>query len=609
MKKYILTALTALVLGTVILNAIPAHPGWIKYTQPDGTVMQIHKVGDEFGHYTINKAGQYVEMDEDGFYRPVDAATVQARITRAAARRQTAIQRRRAGDHIALGQKHFLVILVEFKDKTFSSATAHEDFVNLLNKIGYDANGATGSARDFYYENSHGVFEPIFDVYGPVKLSKNYSYYGANDNSGNDKYPEEAVVSACSALNSEIDFSQYDQDQDGYVDLVFMYYAGYGEADSDDENSIWPHQWEIPTSKTVTLDGVTLSSYACTNEVKGTYSQYPGTMCGIGTACHEFGHAMGLPDFYDTDYDTNGYAAAMFDFSTMDTGAYNNDGRTPPYLTTEERILLGWFTEEEAFREFTRTATITLPSVDENIAYRTFTDKEGEYFVYECRGGKGWDAYLAAPGLVVTHVDKSNRSVKYSSGSSTTTAYNLWANWGAYNAINENGNHPCCYVVPAVDQDNLFFGYEYINYYDSYYFDPYGKGYALQIPFPCRDDNNQLVNSYIAKSWNGVESEISLSDISYANSQVTFNVTVPSYDVDYNVIANPGNGVYTAGSRFSFELVESTVRIPDTVVWYYDDEPVQADSVTLTAGSHTVEAHITLTTGLTKIVTLEIQVN
>lgn len=596
MKKYILTALAALFLGTVILNAIPAYPGWIKYTQPDGSVIQIRKVGDEFGHYTLNQAGQYIQMDEDGFYRPVDASVVQAQKARAKARRHAAAQQRRAGEHIALGQKHFLVVLVEFKDLSFTSSTAHDDFHNLLNQQGYSANGGTGSARDFYYDNSHGLFEPIFDVYGPIKLNNSYSYYGANDSGGNDKHPEEAVISACQKIDDDVDFSQYDIDGDGFVDLVFMYYAGQGEADGGAANTIWPHQWNIyyGAGKTVELDRVKLDSYACTNEISG------GKMCGIGTACHEFGHAMGLPDFYDSDYDTNGECAALFDFSTMCGGSYNNDGRTPPYFNLEERILLGWI-DDSAYQEFSMNGPYTIPSVQNDIAYRTYTDMAGEYFAYECRSKEGWDKYLPSYGLIVYHVDKSTRSVKIDGA--TRTAKYLWENWEADNSINENGSHPCFYVVPAVDQDNLYFGYELYGQY--YYFDPYDKGYAQQIPFP----GSKNITTYTPVSWNGVESEITLSGITYAANQVTLTATVPFDGIDYNVISNPGSGHYSSGDRFSFELEESASRPVQSVVWYYDDEPVQADSVTLTSGAHTVEAHLTLVSGNVKIVTLEITVN
>ena len=202
-----------------------------------------------------------------------------------------------------------------------------------LNKPGYSDNGATGSARDYYYDNSNGVFEPIFDVYGPIKLSQNMAYYGANDSSGNDKNPEQAVKEACQAIDNIVDFSNYDLDGDGEVDLVYMVYAGKGEADGGSSNTIWPHQWNLSSAGVnLILDGKTVDRYACGSELNGS-----GSIDGLGTICHEFGHAMGLPDFYDTDYDTNGQGRTLLDYSLMDSGSYNNDGWTPPYLNMEER--------------------------------------------------------------------------------------------------------------------------------------------------------------------------------------------------------------------------------------------------------------------------------
>jgi hypothetical protein len=380
------------------------------------------------------------------------------------------------------------------------------------------------------------------------------------------------------------------------VDRVFVEYAGKGEADGGTSTTIWPHQWEISgAGKSLELDGRRIDSYACTNEVVGSGELY-GKMCGIGAACHEFAHAMGLPDFYDTDYTTNGQAAGLFFFSTMDSGSYNNEARTPPFFNIEERIMLGWLKEEDAIRDFPKSGTYTIPSVDENVAYRTLTDKDGEYFVYECRGSNGWDASLYSHGLVVYHVDKSDRTIRLAYGS--MTARNLWEDWKSYNSINENGSHPCFYIIPSADPDNLLYGHS--KYAGDYYFD-YDKSDG--IPFP----GSKNVTRYTPKSWNGVVSSVSFSGIAYANDLVTLRATLPSDDLDYVTIADSGS--YRAGDRFTFELVSSENAVtPADVVWYFDDEPAGADSVTLTAGAHTVEAVLTQADGSRSVLTLEIEV-
>ena len=207
MRKHFLLALAALLLGLQTLSAIPARPGKIIYTQPDGSRIVLVLHGDEFGHWTTDASGRLLRQDADGFYRvdtQNDLATVQRR---AAENRMNArrVRAARAQEHVAIGQKHFLVVLVEFKDLSFKVSKPQEAFTALLNEPGYSQNGGTGSARDFYYDNSNGLFEPIFDVYGPVKVSENYSHYGGNVGQ-NDNCPEDALVEGCEGLDKEIDF-------------------------------------------------------------------------------------------------------------------------------------------------------------------------------------------------------------------------------------------------------------------------------------------------------------------------------------------------------------------------------------------------------------------
>lgn len=593
MKKILVTLLAALC--CTMAFAIPARRGFNTYLQPDGTTISLQLHGDEFCHWLTDARGQVYEQAADGFFRPVKKDVLEKRISdgsqkRAAANAARRRQMAQSSTPIAVGQKHFLVILVQFKGETFKSSTANQDFNNLLNQEGYSVNGGTGSARDFYYENSHGYFEPIFDVYGPVTLDNNVSYYGGNDYNGDDQRPEQAVIEGCKKLDDQIDFSQYDYDGDGFVDLVFMYYNGRGEADGGSANTIWPHQWNIYNSagQTVVLDGVKLDAYACTNEIV-SYGALSGQMCGIGTACHEFGHAMGLPDFYDTDYYYyNGEAGALYDYSTMCGGSYNNNGRTPPYFNIEERIMLGWL-PSSIIQEFPKSGNYTLTSVSDNVAYKTATDMEGEYFLYECRSKTGWDAHIPEAGLIVYHVDKSSsRTIQIHSGygNISVTPYSLWANWTTYNSINENGSHPCFYVVPAGAQTNL-------NYSGS------------QFAFPGAANKH----TYTAKSWNNVNSEISLSDINYADNQVTLYATVPYAGLDYSTIANPGKGSYRSGDKFSLTLEVPEDHQVSSVAWYFDDEPVSGTSVILPAGIHTIEAYLTLPDGTTQIVTLQITVD
>lgn len=593
-----ISLLLAVLLGVSLpAFALPARPGKTVYVQPDGSRIVLQKHGDEWSHWVTDEDGRVMKLDADGFYRPTGedpALRAQAASIRRRARRSMQAGAASAG-HVAQGQKHFLVILVQFQDVKFSYSQS--EFHNLLNQAGYNKNGATGSARDFYYQNSNSFFEPIFDVYGPVTLEHDVAYYGGNDSNGDDKAPEDAVAEGCKALNGQVDFSLFDNDDDGDVDLVFMFYAGYGEADTyGNEDTIWPHQWELSeVGKAFTLDGKKIDKYACANEIAGGGS-LAGKLDGIGAVCHEFGHAMGLPDFYDSDYDTNGLAGGLYDVSVMCEGCYNNDSRTPPYFNMEERILLGWVSEAEAYQSFGKSGSYTIPAIrpenDMLVAYKTETDMDGEYFVYECRGDSGWDKYISGHGLVVYQVDKSSRkvSIKTYAGTKSLSAASLWYDWEDYNSINENGSHPCFRVVPAASQSSN-------NYTGSY----------SKIPFPGSGN----VKTYTATSWNKVEGAYALSDISYSAGQSSFTLTNSSSasGLDYFAIANPGNGKYSKNGSFALELLEPEGLEAVSVAWTYDGNAVSESSVTLSStGVHVVEATVTLQGGRKDVVTLEITV-
>ena len=134
----------------------------------------------------------------------------------------------------------------------------------------------------------------------------------------------------------------------------------------------------------------------------------------------------------------------------------------------------------------------------------------------------------------------------------------------------------------------------------NYYFD---EEYAPQIPFP----GSTGVTTYVPLSWNGVEGLVSFENISYLRNRVTLRAIVPTDDLDYVTIADAGS--YAAGDRFTFALVRpETVEAPASVAWYFDDEPVLADSVSLTAGAHVIDARLTYADGRQGTVTLEIEV-
>lgn len=505
-RRSLLLSLCLVVCAQFSLQAIPAWPGVFTYTQPDGTVVRLQRHGDEFFSWTtFADTDQVCALDADGFYRI--SYLDKAAMAEARARRQSVNQGRISprGTHndnvLTHGVRHIPVLLASFADVSFQIADPQAQFDALLNEKGYSANGGTGSVQDFYRDNSKGEFTPVFDVFGPVTLSREMAYYGGNSGNDHSIHGHEAVAEAAQLLDDVIDFSRYDYDNDGYVDMFLVYYAGYNEAEGGPEDSIWPHKSGL--GGRYSFDGKLMGTYFCTSELRG----YEGViMCGIGTTCHEFGHSLGLPDFYDTDYERNGESGGLYWFSTMCSGCYNNNGCTPPYFNAEERIILGWMADSDI--QTLEKGTISFGSVKDDIAYRSYTDTEGEYFLYECRDGSGWDYPIRGlSGLIVYHVDKSK--VRRVGG---LTPYDHWNQWGRYNAINAYGVHPCFYVVVAADQENL-------NYTAT-------SGWsAYRIAFPGAAN----ITTYKPVDWEGNETNDVLSGISYANGKVTLTFDSTDY--------------------------------------------------------------------------------
>ena len=399
--------------------AVPAYRGWQTKTQPDGTTIEVRLTGDEFHHYWQDQAGNVVKCDSLGYWRVVESQPTLATIK---ARRQASamLQSRpkKAVGSVNLAPRG-LVILVNFSNSKFANANNQAAMRELMNSDNYTYNGATGSVRQFFSDQSDEQYTPDFDVIGPVTLSKNVAYYGGNDASGNDVLPGDMVVEACSIANASygVDFTQYDNDSNGEVDFVYLIYAGKGEADGGAENTIWPHNWDLASAyyydncsystSQRKFDGKTINNYACSGELNGQ----SGARTGIGTIAHEFGHVIGLPDLYDIDYGQN-YEdeATPGAWHIMDGGSYNNDGKTPPNYTIYDKYFLGWKTPINPGAT-AQTLTLQAAGTDGYNAYQitsgndllTATTNNTVYYI-ENRQQSGWDKYLPGHGLVIWRI-------------------------------------------------------------------------------------------------------------------------------------------------------------------------------------------------------------
>lgn len=540
MKKNILISAFAVILLclTQILSAVPAKPGKITITQPDGSTITIIVHGDEWFHYVTDEQGVVLEETESGklVRSTITLNELSFRMAQAQQAKRLAIQQRNEAILKAQvsGAPKIPVILVQFSDKSFSISNPKTAFSNLLNQSGYSANGGTGSVLDYYTAQSRGAYTPQFVVMDVVTLSNRMSTYGSTDENA-----AKALYEACQKLNASVDFSQFDNDRDGKIDMALMYYAGYNEAEGGPSSTIWPHQFYVPyvVTNAQAFDGVTLNRYFCTSELKGA----SGTnMCGIGTTCHEFAHSLGLPDFYDTNYNEygDGENGGTYTYDLMCSGSYNNNGCTPPWMGAEELCLLGWM---DGITELTSRGSVTIPSIGASnpVAYKIPTSVSGEYFLLESRPGTDWDAPLTS-GLLVYHVDKSTaHSITWktsATASSTKTAYQLWANWETYNAINCLGSHPCYYIVPAGNQTSL-------NYSGS------------NFTFP----GSSRITTYTPKEWSGSETGFTASQIAFNSStkEVTFNLANSNEcSVSGAVLDSDGNPIQ--GATVSLSTVSAS---------------------------------------------------
>jgi len=294
-----------------------------------------------------------------------------------------------------MGSPRIPVILVNYQDVQLMSSDPAATWTTTF------AAEEGVSVRRYFADQSMGKFDPQFELHGPYTLSCSRAYYGANNANGNDGRVDEMVKEACTLAAADVDFGQYDNNGDGAADVVIVLYAGRGEANSEDADAadyVWPGAGRLADGAgdtSLSVNGVTIDNFAVFNELS---SLYDGREDGIGTICHELSHCLGLPDWYDT---TGGNHYGMGSWSVMDFGCYNNALYTPCGYTAYERAFMGWMEIEE----LTDSGRYTLaPVADGGKAYRISSATANEYYIVENRQRTGWDAYLPAAGLMVTHV-------------------------------------------------------------------------------------------------------------------------------------------------------------------------------------------------------------
>ena len=439
MRKSILLLFTVLFSAMTVL-AVPAKPGWMTVTQSDGSTVQVQAVGGPFNHAVVTTDGLMVARGDDGdcyyyssltglttvhAHNPADRTASEVAFIGAQRSNLVMTSRERPflpnkdkfgvggsnadSDVPAQGNRKVPIILVEYQDKKFKNT--REQIIQAM------LTGNT-SVQQYFKDQSNGKYDPDFEVFGIYTLSQNRQYYGGNDSGGNDQRLGAMVTEACQMAAADgVSFSPFDTNNDNYCDVVIVIYAGVGEAQASYSvpSAIWPCNWNLQSASYYGLggngafrpngSGPYVNNFAVFNEIHGS-SDNGSTIDGIGTFCHEFGHCLGLPDFYDTNYGGH-YGMGYWDI--MDTGCYANDTYTPVGYSAYEKNFMGWID----YVIPNPGTYYTLPiwnqkNEDTDKALFIQSDINGnEFFIIENRRQQGWDRYLPAQGMLIHHITYS----------------------------------------------------------------------------------------------------------------------------------------------------------------------------------------------------------
>ncbi|MBO4658817.1 MAG: M6 family metalloprotease domain-containing protein [Prevotella sp.] len=462
--------------------AVKADPRPVDVKQADGTTLTVVLHGDEDFHYYTTTDGILLVQHQGAYYVAStcsDGSLVATSLlahnaaqrtiaeqTAAHAQDMTRFMQRAESEAHAhrlqrepiettgnmfphVGSPRVVVILAEFADTTFTIENTKRSFEDYFNSMeadlqdyGRGENRNASSVGKYFADVSFGNFTPQFDVYGPVRLPDSLKVYGGTVAGGDGENMGKLMKDACTLMNDSLDFSQYDANNDGEVDLVIILYAGYSESmGGNSAECIWP---KSGTTAGGTYDGKTVSRYAVSAELNGfpgCWSSAPWQRInGIGTLCHEFCHTMGMPDFYPTGkqgQSVKGNNQAMEYWSLMDSGNYLINGYEPVAMTAWEREAFGWI----EISDLIDSQDLDLTSIDaDGIAYRIANDNDNtgnEYFIIENIQNIGHNRAQKGHGMLVYHIDYDPNLFSMS-----------------YNKVNNTKGHPRMTIVPA---DNLLF--------------------------------------------------------------------------------------------------------------------------------------------------------
>jgi len=274
----------------------------------------------------------------------------------------------------------------------------------------FDATGTPETLTQLYTDMSRGNLLMTGTVYPWTSVpGKDIDYEGPSGNNGLGGAGLWNLLKATlDEADKTVDFSQYDDDHDGYVDLVAFVQPETG-GECGGTNNMWSHRWviegaagqakgpsDVIANGYLTNDGVRISDYV----LQPARNCGTGTPISIGVFAHEFGHALGLPDLYATS--TAATNEGIGGWGLMGAGNWNIP-TSPAHMEAWSKMELGWV----PVQTISSAQHVILDPIENAGSSIVKINIPGttEYFLLENRQKIGSDLYLKSSGLLVWHVD------------------------------------------------------------------------------------------------------------------------------------------------------------------------------------------------------------
>lgn len=411
-------------------------PGPYTFTQPDGTRLSVTLHGDEYFSYYTTLDGVILVREGDIFYVAEIADNGDIKATNVLAHNNGV----RTSKEIALiqsqnkeklftvnaikrairkvpvsgnvtpkytphkGSPNIVVILAQFQDVQFTvndPVNAFDDIFNApsLKDYGNHNTSNIGSVKRYFKMMSNNEFTPNFKIVGPVTVSKNRKYYGGSNDNGSDEKADSLAIEAVDSVMKlgleDLNSDEYDADNDGNVDLVYILYAGHMQNMGGPNESVWA---KASTMKAHSIGTKKVRRYCVSGEL--LHPDASGYIASIGVICHEFSHCLGLPDLYVTSYYSEYYAdnQEMELWDLMDGGENLHNGWTPPAYNAWEKEAMGWPVDIQILSEESTSADISVPTTDGGTAYRIVNPSDAnEYIMLENIKKEKWNSGCYIP--------------------------------------------------------------------------------------------------------------------------------------------------------------------------------------------------------------------